>query len=207
MYSYADQDHWTIVSGQKQSPVNIETSQAKRVFDLPRFKGHQIQTIQNLGYKLSLAGVGHAQLQGRNATFQELHFHHPSEHHLDGQAAALEAHFVHQFVNGSNAVVAICFNLGAENAQLTQILSQVPAQTKTQQLGKAIDLSSWFQATAYYHYVGSLTTPPVLEGIEWYIAATPLTLSKAQLGQFEQCFAPNNRHIQPLNQRQILRLQ
>lgn len=204
MYHYEDQANWTLVSGQQQSPINILTATARPLADKPMFEHYKLTQLQNLDYKLSLTGHGQATLQQRPGQVKELHFHHPSEHHIDGVAAALEAHFVHEFANGQKAVVAILFNLGAPDPALTQILTAVPQPKKTVTLN--VTVTDWFQNTDYYHYIGSLTTPPVYEGIEWYVAQAFKTISPEQLQRFTQLFPANNRDIQALNQRPIFYL-
>lgn len=204
MYRYEDQKNWLIVSGQQQSPIDITTTNTQLLADKPEFSGYACLQLKNLGYKLSLSGRGQATLQHRSGQFQELHFHHPSEHHLDGTTSALEAHFVHEFINGQKAVVAILFTLGAADPALAQILAAVPEPKKTATLN--VTVTDWFQQTNYFHYIGSLTTPPVQEGIEWYIAEKPQTISKAQLETFQHLFPDNNRDIQALNQRPIFYL-
>lgn len=204
MYRYDAQQNWSHISGQQQSPINITTHHRQLIATRPTFTTYQLTKIQNLGFKLSLSGHGQATLQQRPGQWQELHFHYPSEHHFDDQAAALEAHFVHQFKNGQKAVVGVLFQLGAPNPVLQQILTQVPPQAQSQTT--AITVTDWLTNTAYYHYMGSLTTPPIIEGIEWYLAQQLQTISPQQLTQFQQFFAKNNRDIQPLNDRAIFKL-
>ena len=53
----------------------------------------------------------------------------------------------------------------------------------------------------FYHYEGSLTTPPCTEGVDFYILKTPSQVSKEQVGQFP--YKMNARPVQPLNGRKI----
>ena len=57
---------------------------------------------------------------------------------------------------------------------------------------------------SFYHYLGSLTTPPLTENVEWYLMKAPLEVSQAQFAAFKKLYAHNNREIQPLNDRKIL---
>ncbi|MCD2255515.1 carbonic anhydrase family protein [Lactobacillus sp. CC-MHH1034] len=206
MFNYETQNDWPIVSGQMQSPIDIEHHLAQPVEDLPDFVHYQIKMIRRPDGKLSLKGDGTATLQKREARFIEGHFHHPSEHLLDGHQFDLELHLVHEFINGQKAVIALLFNVGAADATLDNILLNLPQPDKQLKLPTPIQLTDWFDAASYYHYIGSLTTPPVIEGIEWYVAATPLTIAPKQLATFKQLFPENNRQIQALNDRPILLL-
>ncbi len=56
---------------------------------------------------------------------------------------------------------------------------------------------------SYYHYVGSLTTPPCTEGVNWNILRTPIEVSQEQIAKFTTIYSGNARPVQPLNQRVI----
>lgn len=54
---------------------------------------------------------------------------------------------------------------------------------------------------AGYRYNGSLTTPPCSEGVWWLVMEKPVSVSRAQVGQFaraKDCATGNNRPIQPV---------
>ena len=53
----------------------------------------------------------------------------------------------------------------------------------------------------FYHYDGSLTTPPCTEKVKFYILKTQTNISKEQISDFP--FKMNARPIQPANGRPI----
>lgn len=57
---------------------------------------------------------------------------------------------------------------------------------------------------SYYHYQGSLTTPPCTEGVQWYVLKTPVEASAAQITEFAEMFPNNFRPVQPLFDRNIV---
>jgi len=57
----------------------------------------------------------------------------------------------------------------------------------------------------YYRYNGSLTTPPCSEGVRWIILKEQVEASKDQIEQIHKIIGDNNRAIQPLNARVILK--
>ncbi len=74
------------------------------------------------------------------------------------------------------------------------------------------DVFGPIDASQYYTYQGSLTTPGCNEGITWFNMANPLYLSPAQLLEFTLTLAQeqggvsrggDNRLIQPLNGRPV----
>ncbi|WP_225888707.1 carbonic anhydrase family protein [Myxococcus xanthus] len=58
---------------------------------------------------------------------------------------------------------------------------------------------------AFFHYAGSLTTPPCSEGLQWFVMKNPIQLSASQIAAFERLphLNPNNRPVQPLNGRDV----
>jgi len=61
-------------------------------------------------------------------------------------------------------------------------------------------------AGAYYHYQGSLTTPPCSETVHWYVLATPMPVTAQMIKTFKALFPSpmNNRPVQSLNGRTVL---
>jgi len=57
----------------------------------------------------------------------------------------------------------------------------------------------------YYHWDGSLTTPPCSEGVKWYLLKGTQTVTKEQVDKFIKIIGKNNRPIQPINERTIYR--
>jgi carbonic anhydrase len=55
----------------------------------------------------------------------------------------------------------------------------------------------------YYHYEGSLTTPPCSEKVQWYLLKTPKSASKEQIEKFRKYYTDNERPLQKLHDRII----
>ena len=56
---------------------------------------------------------------------------------------------------------------------------------------------------AYYHYSGSLTTPPCSEGVNWVVLKNTVDVSAAQVDAFTSIFHKSTRPVQPLNGRKL----
>jgi carbonic anhydrase len=56
-----------------------------------------------------------------------------------------------------------------------------------------------------YSYDGSLTTPPCSEGVKWFVLTTPVRVSAEQIAAFRAVVHDNNRPVQPLNARTVVR--
>ena len=58
------------------------------------------------------------------------------------------------------------------------------------------EFRSQASAQSFFRYTGSLTTPPCSEGVEWYIASTPIPLSAATYLALKATTKTNNRFSQ-----------
>ncbi|OQR90778.1 carbonate dehydratase [Achlya hypogyna] len=148
-------------------------------------------------------------LEGNVYHPKQFHFHTPSEHTVAGIQFPLELHIVHADANDNLAVVAFVFVYGdADNKFLNEIWSFLP-QLRTHEQAipiGTIDGSVLLQAhDAFYHYSGSLTTPPFAEGVEWIVCHQPRMVSPAQVAAlFTAMQCANARTLQPLNDRTVV---
>ncbi len=196
--------------GKNQSPINVVSSLDAR---LPQLKfsyktgsneilnnGHTVQVNFDAGSTLTLDGTAFE--------LKQFHFHTPSENHINGKEFPLEAHFVHKDKDGNIAVVAVMFKEGKENKELAKVWAKMPknAEEKGELKLATIAKALLPKNKDYYRFNGSLTTPPCTEGVRWLVLKTPVTVSKAQVAQFaETMHHPNNRPIQPLNARVVVK--
>lgn len=160
--------------------------------------GHTIQVTVDEGSKLTT--------DRGTYTLKQFHFHTPSEHAIDGSRFPMEVHFVHQDAEGRFAVVAALYQLGPENENLAKIIPHLP-KVKGGSASLAdvrLELAFHLPATnASYSYMGSLTTPPCSENVEWLVFRDPISASAAQLETFARVLGPTSRPLQPLNGRTI----
>ncbi len=161
--------------------------------------GHTIQANCDPGSRIVLDGETYNLLQ--------FHFHHPSEHQVDGKPYPMECHFVHASDSGVLAVLGVFIESGGKNATLAPIWDAMP-----QEAGDEVKVSSVTISPAellphdrrFYRYYGSLTTPPCSEKVIWSVYRQPVTASAAQINTFGTLFPMNARPIQRLNRRFLL---
>lgn len=137
---------------------------------------------------------------------KQFHFHTPSEHTIDGRHYPMEVHFVHQSTSGNFAVVSALFAEGAANANLAQLIAHFPkAKGDANHFpNEKVDLAPHLPAnTSAYSYIGSFTTPPCTENVEWFVFREPVPASRDQLKAFSERLNHNNRPVQPSHDRTI----
>jgi carbonic anhydrase len=118
----------------------------------------------------------------------------------------MEMHMVHKSEDNSLAVYAVFFNTGKQNDNFTSIISNLPNKPgeKKSMEGVEINLSKLLpEDTNAYHFMGSLTTPPCTENVNWMVAVQPVELSADQINEFSKRLGKNNRPTQALNDRMI----
>ncbi|MDZ4770337.1 MAG: carbonic anhydrase family protein [Chloroflexota bacterium] len=204
-------DEYTLCgTGTTQSPIDITTTVSTDIGDIafnyaPSAlnifnNGHTIQAAYDPGSFIVYNDVQYALLQ--------FHFHHHSEHSINGVTSPLEIHFVHRSAEGALAVVGVMLNEGDANADAyASIFANAPTEASEIVTidGATINASDMLPAEkTYYTYTGSLTTPPCSEGVRWLLLDTPLTLSTAQIEAFGSIFELNARPIQPQNARDVI---
>lgn len=184
---------WTI----NYRTTSLEIDHHEHVVDIVD-NGHTIQVTVDQGSTLTTS---------RN-TYQlkQFHFHTPSEHTVEGKSFPMEVHFVHQSADGNFAVVGALFAEGAANENLANLILNFPkAKGDTVRLPETkLDLRLQLPTdTAAYTYMGSFTTPPCTENVEWLVFRDPVLASREQLNAFAARLSPNNRPIQTLKGRSI----
>lgn len=191
--------------GQAQSPINILTNQTSSLDKAKSIvlaesvntnakvtdNGHAIlATIEN-GGKLTADGVDYKLVQ--------FHFHGKSEEMIDGKQYDLVAHMVHKSADGNLAVIALLFNEGkTSNPVVKAILENID---KTTTINPADILPK--QSDRYFHFMGSLTTPPCSENVKWYVMKEIQSVTKEQIEAMRKYYNHNYRPVQPLNGRSV----
>jgi carbonic anhydrase len=193
--------------GSQQSPVDIIGTVSAQQPQL-KIDWKRPDTIVNNGHtiQLNLSQGGTLQVGDRNFKLVQFHFHHPSEHLVAGKRFAMEVHFVHAAEGGGLAVVGAMLVAGAANTSFNKIISTMPqAEGPPAAADAGIDPAQLLPAgRGYYHYQGSLTTPPCSETVDWHVLTQPVEAAEADIASFGKLFPMNARPVQKLDRRFIL---
>ena len=207
-------ERWSLVSpdyalcdaGLNQSPIDLGQANARG----------KIALSVNFGEAAGKMAIGEEKVQvdftpgqgkGMNSggmafNLLQVHFHTPSEHAVNGKRYPLVAHFVHATAEGKLGVLGVMFKEGEENNGLTELLS---AFDKGNDAEVNLDLDTRLpEDIDVFRYMGSLTTPPCSEGVNWHVADTPVEASSAQIAKLRGALGPSARSLQPLGSRLLV---
>lgn len=159
-----------------------------------------------------------------------------SEHTVDGMFYSAELHFVHynmekyhtmsKAARHPDGLVVLSVFLDAQpnhhnHAELDKIVANlkfIPLKGDHAIIKQAVRIENLLPANrSYWSYQGSLTTPPYLESVTWFVLKQPIRCSTSQIERFralksnlrpddeEQVFITSNfRKTQPLNGRTVI---
>lgn len=194
--------------GESQSPIDLTSDIEAKPHDLAfRYASTPLEIINN-GHTIQVDyAPGSALLSGgRQFALVQFHFHHMSEHTVDGKPADMEMHLVHRDTAGNLAVVGVFLAAGQQNEALQPVWAHMPvaAGEERQVQGVTINAADLLPADlAYYSYIGSLTTPPCSEDVRWFVLCSPVEVSPEQIDRFAALYPDNARPTQPLNERTL----
>jgi carbonic anhydrase len=202
--------------GKAQSPVNIITADLVPADTAEKlsFYYHTVYfKIENNGHTIEIAPSDYSNyiiIDDSKFILQQIHFHLPGEHTVDGKSFDMEAHLVHKNAEGAVAVVGILIAQGRENPALKETFGKLPktitSEEDLMETPESFNPEDLLPAEkAMYRYDGSLTTPPCTEGVKWSVFARTIELSEAQINAFKAIYAGNSRPVQQLNDRKVYR--
>ena len=213
-------EHWgeidpaytVCAAGAMQSPIDLgHANAAGHIAVSVDWYGGPL-TILNNGHTVQANFSGGSTMVSAGKTFRlmQVHFHTNSEHTLNGRHYPVEAHFVHASDTGELAVLGVLFTWGAPNAELQKLIDAAPREhtDASQHAELMFDpvqlLPMEAEEISVYRYMGSLTTPPCTEGVNWHVARKPLEVSEEQIAALTAIMGNNSRPVQPLNHRLLL---
>lgn len=196
--------------GREQSPVDLVPAEmhtaelSPPVFRYRTSPWRLERSAQN--FRVTFDEPGELEVDGRTFALAEVHFHAPSEHAVDGHLSPMTCHLVH--ARGDElVVVGVLIEEGAENPAYAAIRRHLPAGEGAVEVdGEPLDATAFLPpGRSSYRYSGSLTTPPCTEGVRWIVMQERIAFSRRQIDSFARDVGPNNRPLQPLAGRTVVR--
>eukprot|EP00211_Chloroparvula_japonica_P003216 CAMPEP_0119121844 /NCGR_PEP_ID=MMETSP1310-20130426/2274_1 /TAXON_ID=464262 /ORGANISM="Genus nov. species nov., Strain RCC2339" /LENGTH=516 /DNA_ID=CAMNT_0007111425 /DNA_START=80 /DNA_END=1630 /DNA_ORIENTATION=+ len=206
--------------GERQSPINIDSSEAVEyegsvglVSDALDQDSSQTVTNEEHSLVVTVVGSDAPTLQGYSLLANDYEMvqyqtHSPAEHSIDGFSYDFEVQYMHRLAStGGLSAVSILYRLGDCNAGLQSLVDAVDSITNVGD-STTVDVNLLIPVNgSFWHYQGSLTTPPCTENVEWYVLTRVQEVCSVQLDALQSVqsssFSSNNRPVQPLNGRTI----
>lgn len=198
-------------NGQRQSPIDIRGGLAVDLepvkFD---YRPSAFSVIDN-GHtvQVNLPPGNAIEVGGRRYELVQFHFHRPSEERIDGRQFEMSLHLVHKDPSGRLAVVGVLLGKGPAHPAVQTVWNNLPLEKNEEASARAqIDPSHLLpEDRRYFTYMGSLTTPPCSEGVQWVVMRTPVTVTAEQIELFARIYPMNARPAQPVAGRRIMQSQ
>ena len=195
-------------NGQRQSPIDIRGGLAVDLepvrfdYQASRFavvdNGHTVQVNVGPGNSIEVGG--------KRFELVQFHFHRPSEERIDGRQFEMSLHLVHKDEQGRLAVVGLLFEKGPPQPVLQKVWNNLPLEKNDEAQARVpLELAELLPADRrYFTYMGSLTTPPCSEGVQWIVMRQPVTLTQEQIDIFARIYPMNARPVQSASGRRIM---
>ena len=102
-------------------------------------------------------------------------------------------------------VMSFLYKMGAEDTFIASFLDHVPKEAGGEELEPGtVELIRRSELEyEYYHYRGSLTTPPHTESVHWLVLKQVMKASAEQIRRINAIEGDNARHVQALYGRPI----
>ncbi|KAJ3677031.1 hypothetical protein LUZ60_002755 [Juncus effusus] len=210
--------NWTICgTGHTQSPIDLLNERVEVQHYLRRLVRSYRPAkaiMKNRGHDIEVKWEGDAGsilIEGSTYSLNQLHWHSPSEHTINGRRYELEMHMVHVNSEGKIAVVGFLYEYGHPDPLLTELEPYIKKLAditeKEEEIGEVDANKIKRGSRKYYRYIGSLTTPPCTEGVIWTIVKKVNTVSKEQVDLLKEAvhdhMMDNARPVQNIYDRTI----
>jgi carbonic anhydrase len=202
--------------GLLQSPVNILSNEIEGGQHQISVNYHDAEPrhLENKGTTIELDFPEGSSItfDGQEYQLKQLHFHTPSEHQIDGITYPMEMHIVNVMNTKEEGepphylVISYLFRMGEEEPFIASFLDEVPTEKGNEELAPGtvmITPQGRRLNHEYYHYRGSLTTPPYTETVEWLIVKDIWEASPEQIRRINLLEGDNARRVQALYGRKV----
>ncbi|KAJ3407990.1 hypothetical protein HDV05_005208 [Chytridiales sp. JEL 0842] len=143
---------------------------------------------------------GYIDFENKRYWLKQFHFHAPSEHKIRGQSFDMEVHFVHATDEKELLVLGLFLQIAKDGKEPTtffdSLLDHIPNMKS--QSTHITDLplphlsAHLLTAPSFYVYQGSLTTPPLTEGVQWILSSEPVSVKRELVEKLKSAMPRNN---------------
>ncbi|KAL1361559.1 alpha carbonic anhydrase 7 [Arachis hypogaea] len=212
----------TCKTGRMQSPIDLNKKvQLAKLGPLNlNYNPSNYNTLKNKGHSIELGilqPTSSLQINGTSYILDNIHWHTPSEHTINGKRFDLELHLVHQTpITNQIAVIGILYKIGTRSDPVLLSLGEPLEALNGSSAGASVSVPAFDPRVVditgndtklYYRYMGSLTTPPCTEGVIWTVLEKIRSVKREQIVTLNNAVndgpGGNARPIQPTNNRRV----
>ncbi|EXC22913.1 hypothetical protein L484_007522 [Morus notabilis] len=182
-------------NGTMQSPIDLMDQRVQVISTLQRLRRFYKPvnaTLLNRGHDMMMkwtsGEAGYIDMNGTQYLLQQLHWHSPSEHTINGRRFDLELHMVHQSRTGQLVVIGINYRISSSDFFLSsmethlQDIANMSYNSQPQKLVGIVDLRQLnIRSRRYYRYIGSLTVPPCTQSVVWIVLQQTRPVAREQV--------------------------
>lgn len=189
-----------------QSPISLFHKETQPLTQAIAFSYDQqtfyVKRVNDTMHFEPAEGLSYVEFADERYYLTDIHFHMPSEHIIEKEQTPLEFHLVHKSEQGQPLVCAVLFSLeeGSQNRCNDDTIELANTEDEKQLLDPLMFLP---EGSGYFHYEGSLTTPPTQGPVQWFVFDQKGVMSRFFIERFETSLSPNNRPLQDKKQRSI----
>ena len=199
----------TCQSGQAQSPVDLiwKAPKLRNKLKLNYQEGRITLTNTGYAYRLNFEPQSTIEYDGKEYALEKAELRMPSEHTLSGKQVHGELQLYHRTTNGLRRAMVSLMIVRGKSSEWFQSFIDVAKTTAPYATNEVKRMNPQLlipPTKTFYHYEGSLTHPPCVEGVQWFVFNTPIELSREQLLTLKKAYPQNNRPTQPLNGRSVV---
>ena len=195
-------------NGTRQSPIDLtdyveNVSAPELTFD---YRGNAREVNHNGKIAHVEYEAGNTLTVGNNSyELVSMHIHVHAEHQVEGQLFPAEMHLVHRKEGGFLGVVGQLYRLGDPDPVVQALIDAYPEPGQAIHSGFTLNAADFVPTDGgYFHYDGSLTTPPCTEGVDWYVLQEIRTISQEQVNRIAALHNGfNHRPIQERKGREV----
>ncbi|WP_433273065.1 carbonic anhydrase family protein [Actinosynnema sp. CS-041913] len=189
--------------GEQQSPINITTRAAISTDAITLDVGwadhaqeFDFREVAD-GHRFDPRAENWVRLGAGRFNLENVHFHRPAEHWVDGVRNEVEMHAVHIRADDGLRICVVAVFLTLPEVSL--------AAEGESPLPKKFNLRGLLPADRRFHlYEGSLTTPGFEENVSWVVMRESVAVTDADLARYIRAHADKARAPQHLNRRFVL---
>jgi carbonic anhydrase len=202
-----DEEHIACGVGKFQSPVDLGKSfKTKQLHPIEFHYQATDGTISNEGHgiELDFGGGSYVMIEDERFDLVQTQFRAPSEHKIEGIPFDMEVQLIHKNKKGKVAIIAaLVEEAQTKNAGIAPLWQKLPRKDDKFIVSSFHPKGLIPAKRDYFHYEGSLTTPPCTEGIKWYVMEETLRFSARQIDDYIGLVKFNARPVQPLYSRKV----